>query len=49
MSNKDAANRLQISVRTVESHRINMSRKLGFTSIVDLVRYAIRNGMVARC
>jgi DNA-binding NarL/FixJ family response regulator len=47
MTNKDAANRLQISVRTVESHRSNMSRKLGFTSIVDLVRYAIRNDMVA--
>jgi DNA-binding NarL/FixJ family response regulator len=49
MTNKDAASRLQISVRTVESHRINMSRKLGFNSIADLVRYAIRNGMVAQC
>jgi DNA-binding NarL/FixJ family response regulator len=48
MTNKDAANLLRISVRTVESHRINMSRKLGFTSIVDLVRYAIRNGIVAQ-
>jgi DNA-binding CsgD family transcriptional regulator len=31
----------------VESHRININRKLGFTSIVDLVRYAIRNGIVS--
>ena len=47
MSNKEAATRLQISIRTVESHRINISRKLGFNSIAKLVHYAIRNGIVA--
>jgi DNA-binding NarL/FixJ family response regulator len=47
MSSKEAATRLQISIRTVESHRINISRKLGFNSIAKLVHYAIRNGIVA--
>jgi DNA-binding NarL/FixJ family response regulator len=47
MSSKEAATRLQISVRTVESHRINISRKLGFNSIAKLVHYAIRHGIVA--
>jgi DNA-binding NarL/FixJ family response regulator len=47
MSSKEAATRLQISIRTVESHRINISRKLGFNSIAKLVHYAIRQGIVA--
>jgi DNA-binding NarL/FixJ family response regulator len=47
MTSKEAAMQLGISIRTVESHRINISRKLGFSSIADLVRYAIRNGVVA--
>ncbi|WP_158791770.1 response regulator transcription factor [Granulicella sp. L60] len=48
MTSKAAAIQLQISMRTVESHRINISRKLGLGSIADLVRYAIRNGIIAR-
>jgi len=47
MTSKQAAMQLHISIRTVESHRNNMSRKLGFASIADLVRYAIRNGIAA--
>jgi DNA-binding NarL/FixJ family response regulator len=47
MSSKQAAKRLQISTRTVESHRINIHRKLGFNSIAKLVQYAIRHGIVA--
>ena len=47
MSSKEAATRLRISIRTVESHRINISRKLGFNSIAKLVHYAIRHGIVA--
>jgi DNA-binding NarL/FixJ family response regulator len=38
MSSKEAATRLQISIRTVESHRININRKLGLNSIAKLVR-----------
>ena len=48
MSNKEAAARLHISIRTVESHRINISRKLGFHSIAMLVQYAIRHGILAQ-
>ena len=47
MTNKETATQLRISIRTVESHRNNISRKLGFASIADLIRYAIRNGIVA--
>lgn len=47
LSSKEAAARLQISIRTVESHRININRKLGFNSIAKLVQYAIRQGIVA--
>jgi DNA-binding NarL/FixJ family response regulator len=47
MSSKEAATQLHISIRTVESHRININRKLGFNSIANLVHYAIRHGIVA--
>jgi DNA-binding NarL/FixJ family response regulator len=48
VTSKEAAAMLKISVRTVESHRSNMSRKLGFRSTADLVRYAIRKGLIKR-
>jgi DNA-binding NarL/FixJ family response regulator len=48
LSSKEAAARLRISIRTVESHRININRKLGFNSIAKLVQYAIRKGIVAK-
>ena len=46
-SNKEVAATLGISVKTVETHRASIMRKLGITSIVDLVHYAIRNHLVA--
>ena len=45
-SNKDIARALQISVKTAETHRSNIMRKMHFGSLSDLVRYAIKNGMV---
>lgn len=45
-SNKEAAGLLGVSVRTVESHRAAVMQKLGLHSVGDLVRYAIRHGIV---
>jgi DNA-binding NarL/FixJ family response regulator len=41
--NKKIAQKLAISVKTVETHRTALMRKIGVRSIVDLVRYAVRN------
>jgi two-component system, NarL family, response regulator NreC len=40
------AGRLFISPRTAEAHRANALRKLGLKSQADLIRYAIRRGMI---
>jgi DNA-binding NarL/FixJ family response regulator len=45
-SNKGVATQLKISVKTVETHRSAIMRKLGFKSITQLVRYAIRNKFI---
>jgi DNA-binding NarL/FixJ family response regulator len=44
-TSREIAGLLRISVRTTETHRININRKLSFNSVADLVRYAIRNGI----
>ncbi len=46
-SNKEVASRLGVSPRTVETHRATLMRKLRVGSVAELVRYAVRNGMVA--
>jgi DNA-binding NarL/FixJ family response regulator len=45
-SNKEAASTLGISVKTIETHRANIMRKLRLRSVSELVRYAIRNKIV---
>lgn len=45
-SNKEIATQLSISVKTVETHRATIMRKLDINSIVELVHYAIRNKLV---
>jgi len=45
-TNADIAVRLSISPRTVEIHRTNMMRKLGLHSEHDLIRYALRRGIL---
>ena len=45
-SNKDVAEVLNISVRTVETHRKNIKRKLGISSTAGLTRYALENGVL---
>jgi DNA-binding NarL/FixJ family response regulator len=43
---KQIASLLGISVKTVESHRATIMRKLGLHSVTELVHYAIRNMLV---
>ena len=45
-SNKDVATALDISVRTVETHRKNIKRKLGISSTAGLTRYAMEHGVL---
>ena len=45
-SNKEVADRLGISARTAEGHRSEIMRKLQLGSLAELIRYAIRNGIV---
>lgn len=45
-SNKEVAIALDISVRTVETHRKNIKRKLGIASTAGLTRYAMEHGVL---
>jgi two-component system nitrate/nitrite response regulator NarL len=44
-SNKEIARSLKLSVRTIESHREAIRRKLGAVRMVDVVRQAVRRGL----
>lgn len=46
-STKDIANTLDISVKTVESHRLQLMERLNIHDIASLVRYAIKMGLVS--
>jgi DNA-binding CsgD family transcriptional regulator len=46
-TNREAADALFLSVRTVESHRARIQQKLGLTSRAALVRYAMDHDLVA--
>jgi DNA-binding NarL/FixJ family response regulator len=45
-SNKEVATALGISVKTAETHRAAIMRKLKFDSLAQIVRYAIRNHII---
>ncbi len=45
-TNKSISGILELSVKTVETHRASAMRKLGMSSTADLVRYAIRKRLV---
>ncbi len=45
-STKEAAAALNISVRTAETHRASILRKLGARNVADIVKYCIRNGLI---
>ena len=46
LSNQQIADQLFISVRTVETHRINLTQKLGVRNTAGLVKEALRRGLV---
>jgi DNA-binding NarL/FixJ family response regulator len=45
-STKEVATMLKLSVKTAETHRTNLMRKLNLHSVADLTLYAVRNGIV---
>src|SRR5215467_6480143 len=45
-TSKEVASVLNLSVKTAETHRTNVMRKLNLHSVADLVRYAVRNRIV---
>jgi DNA-binding NarL/FixJ family response regulator len=45
-TNKEIGETLHLAEKTVESHRANLLRKLGMRDRVELVRYAIRRGLI---
>jgi DNA-binding NarL/FixJ family response regulator len=45
-TNKEIAETLHLAEKTVESHRANILRKLGMRDRVELVRYAVRRGLI---
>jgi two-component system response regulator NreC len=47
LSNQEIAEQLGISVRTVERHRENIMERLNLHSRVELVKYALRKGLIA--
>jgi two-component system response regulator NreC len=45
-TNRDVAHQLRVSVRTVESERARIMRKLGFHHRAELVRWALEHGFL---
>jgi len=46
LSAKEVATELSISTKTVEAHRTSLMRKLGVRKATELVRYALRHGLI---
>jgi DNA-binding NarL/FixJ family response regulator len=45
-SNKHIAREMNLSVRTVETHRLNIKRKLGIEGQADLIRFALEQTLL---
>ncbi len=45
-SNGEIADKLQLSIKTVSVHRTNLMDKLGIHNLTDLVKYALRKGII---
>ena len=48
-TNQSIADQLALSVKTVESYRARLLRKLGLRSRADIIRYAVATGLLDRC
>jgi DNA-binding NarL/FixJ family response regulator len=46
LSTRDIADRLNVSMKTIGTHREHVMDKIGARSIANLTRYAIRTGLV---
>lgn len=46
-STREIADELNLSVKTVESHRAQIMRKLKITTLADLIKYALREGITS--
>ncbi|HTF03862.1 MAG TPA: LuxR C-terminal-related transcriptional regulator [Bacteroidia bacterium] len=47
LTSAEIARKLQLSVRTVETHRRNIGRKVSSQTLVGQIKYAIRAGLVS--
>ncbi|HPG34327.1 MAG TPA: LuxR C-terminal-related transcriptional regulator [Lentimicrobium sp.] len=45
-TNQEIADKLFVSIRTVESHKNNIMRKINLKTTVDMVKFAIRNNLI---
>ena len=45
-TNQEIADRLTLSIKTVQAHRANVMEKLGLRDITHLVRFALRHGLI---
>jgi two-component system response regulator NreC len=47
MTSKEIAGRLNLSVKTIETHRMNIMEKLNIHTVAELTKYAIREGLTS--